>query len=214
MKLAIFGATGKTGGHALRHAIAAGHEVIALARNPATLAPIVATNPTAKIMVLAGDATRQADCEKVLAGCDAVIAALGPQGLGTTTLRQDAARAITAAMTAQGVKRIVWLSAFGVGDNIAQAKRTSWIAPLFMKTLLKRTYVDANAAEHVLRDSGLDYVLCRPPELTNKAARGGVVEVPEDQKVPKLRIPREDVAIWMLKAATTGTFDLQAVTIC
>jgi hypothetical protein len=66
----------------------------------------------------------------------------------------------------------------------------------------------------VLRASGLDVVLCRPPELTNKPARGGVIEVPEDQKVPKLRIPREDVAIWMLKAATTGAFDRQSVTIC
>jgi putative NADH-flavin reductase len=208
MKLAILGATGKTGGHALRHALAAGHSVRVLARDPAKL---VTSDP--RLEVVQGDATSAADCAKVVAGCEAVIATLGPQGLGTTTLRQDAARAITSAMAEQQVRRLVWLSALGVAENLAQAKRTSWVAFLFMKTLLRKTYVDAAAAEQVLRASGLDYVLCRPPELTNGAARGGVVEVPEDQKVPRLRIPREDVGIWMLKAATSGAFDRQAVTI-
>ena len=37
MKLAIFGATGKTGSLLLEHALAAGHEVTALAREPAKL---------------------------------------------------------------------------------------------------------------------------------------------------------------------------------
>lgn len=209
MKIAILGATGKTGGHALQHALADGHSVRVLVRTPSKL-----ETKHERLEVVQGDATKQADCARVVAGCDAVIAALGPEGLGATTLRQDAAKAITAAMVEQGVKRLVWLSAFGVGDNIAQAKRTTFIGTLFMKTLLKKTYVDAAAAEQVLRGSGLDFVLCRPPELLDKPARGGVVEVPEDQKLPKLRIPREDVAIWMLKAATTGAFDRQAVTIC
>lgn len=209
MKIAILGATGKTGAHALQHALANGHQVRALVRTPAKL-----DTKHEHLEVVQGDATKQADCAKLVVGCEAVIAALGPPGLGATTLRQDSAKAITAAMTEQGVKRLVWLSAFGVGDNIAQAKHTTFIGTLFMKTLLKKTYVDAAAAEQVLRASGLDFVLCRPPELLNKPARGGVVEVPEDQKLPKLRIPREDVAIWMLKAATTGAFDRQAVTIC
>jgi len=108
----------------------------------------------------------------------------------------------------------VWLSALGVGDNIAQARRTSIFAVLFMKTLLKKTYRDAAAAEQVLRDSGLDYVLCRPPGLRNNAARGHVDEVPEDKKLPRLSIPRADVGAWMVKAATVSTYDRQAVTIC
>ena len=209
MKLAILGATGKTGGHALESALAAGHHVRVLVRTPAKL-----TTKHERLDVVQGDATKLADCERVVDDCDAVIAALGPQGLGATTLRQDATRAVTAAMTARGVKRIVWLSAFGVGENIAQARRTSIIATLFMKTVLKKTYRDAAAAEQVLRASGLDFVICRPPELTNKPARGRVDEVPEDRKLPRLSIPRADVAAWMVKAATVSTFDRQAVTIC
>jgi putative NADH-flavin reductase len=209
MKIAILGATGQTGGHALKSALDAGHHVRVLARDPAKL-----TVKHDRLEVVKGDATNVDDGARVVEGCEAVVAALGPQGLGTTTLRQDAARALVAAMKAKGVKRIVWLSALGVGDNIAQARRTSIFAVLFMKTLLKKTYRDAAAAEQVLRDSGLDYVLCRPPGLRNNAARGHVDEVPEDKKLPRLSIPRADVGAWMVKAATVSTYDRQAVTIC
>lgn len=209
MKIAILGATGQTGGHALRLALDAGYHVRALARTPAKI-----TTTHERLEVVQGDATNADDSATLIAGCDAVIAALGPPGLGTTTLRQDAARAVTAAMSQAGVKKLVWLSALGVGDNIAQARRTSIFAVLFMRTLLKKTYRDANAAEQVLFASGLDYVVCRPPELTNKPARGRIDEIPEDRKLPRLSIPRADVAAWMLRAATVSTFDRQAVTIC
>jgi putative NADH-flavin reductase len=209
MKIAIFGATGKTGGHAMRLALEAGHHVRALARDPAKLA-----TKHDELEIVKGDATKAEDCARAVEGCDAVIAALGPPGLGATTLRQDAAKALTSAMKATGAKKIVWLSALGVGENMAQARKTSLLATLFMKSLLRKTYVDADAAEHVLRGSGVDYVICRPPELTNRAARGHVDEVPEDQKLPRLSIPRADVAAWMLKAAGDGHYARQAVTIC
>ena len=209
MKIAILGATGKTGGHAMRLALDAGHHVRVLARDPAKL-----TTKHDRLEVVKGDATKVEDCARVIDGCDAVIAALGPPGLGATTLRQDAAKAITAAMKDKGTKTIVWLSALGVGENLAQARKTSLVATLFMKLLLKKTYVDADAAEQALRGSGVDYVICRPPELTNRAARGHVDEVPEDQKLPRLSIPRADVAAWMLKAAGEARYARRAVTIC
>jgi putative NADH-flavin reductase len=209
MKLAILGATGKTGGHALEIALAAGHHVRVLARTPAKL-----TTTHERLEVVEGDATHVEDCAKLVEGCDAVIGTLGPPNLGVTTVRQDAARAVVDAMKQKGVTKVVWLSALGVGENIAQAKRSSWLATTFIKLVLKKTYVDAEAAEQVLRASGLDYVLCRPPQLTNRAARGHVDEVPEDQKLPRISIPRADVAAWMVKAATESTFDRQAVTIC
>jgi putative NADH-flavin reductase len=209
MKLALLGATGKTGGHALEYALAAGHHVRVLVRTPAKL-----TTTHERLEVVQGDATKVEDCARVVHGCDAVVAALGPPGLGATTLRQDAARALAAAMKQQGVRKIVWLSALGVGDNIAQAKRSSWLATMFIKLVLKKTYVDADAAEQVLRASGVDYVLCRPPQLTNRSARGRVDVVPEAQTLPRISIPRADVAAWMVKAATESTFDRRAVTIC
>ncbi len=209
MTLAILGATGKTGGHAMRLALDAGHTVRVLARTPSKI-----TTKHDRLEVVKGDATSAEDCTTLVDGCDAVFVAIGPPNLGVTTVRQDVAKAVTSAMKAKGMTKIVWLSALGVGDNIAQARRSSWIGTLFMKTLLAKTYADAAAAEQVLRTSGLDYVLARPPALTDKAATGVIVEVPEDQKVPRMRVTRADVAAWMLKAAMTSSFDRQAVTIC
>ena len=210
MKLAILGATGQTGGHAMHIALAAGHEVRVLARTPAKI-----TENDALLSIVKGDATDATACAELVAGCDAVIAALGPPNLKATTLRRDAAKAVTTAMKQQNVKRIVWLSALGVGDSMPQMRKTSWLAAnIFVPLIVKKTYVDALAAEDVLKASGLDYVLCRPPELTNKPAKGRIEEVPADQKLPRLRSTRADVAAWMVKAATTGAFDRQAVTIC
>jgi uncharacterized protein YbjT (DUF2867 family) len=210
MKLAILGATGKTGGHAMQIALAAGHDVRALARDPAKL-----TVEHAALTVVKGDATNIEDVKTLVAGCDAVIACLGPPHLKATTLRTDAARATVAAMKATGVKRIVWLSALGVGDSMPQMRKTSFLAArVFVPLVVGRTYIDALAAEDVLRASGLDFVLCRPPGLTDKAATGTMVEVPADQKLPRLRCTRADVASWMVKAATTDAYDRQAVTIC
>jgi len=209
MKIAILGATGQTGGHAMQIALAAGHEVRVLARTPAKI-----RENDALLTIVKGDATDAAACAELIAGCDAVIAALGPPNLKATTLRQDAARAITAAMKQQNVKRIVWLSALGVGDSMPQMRKTSWLAAnLFVPLVVKKTYVDALAAEEVLKASGLDYVLCRPPGLINKPATGHIDEVPADKKLPRLRTTRADVAAWMVKAAGGG-YDRQAVTIC
>jgi putative NADH-flavin reductase len=210
MKLAIFGATGKTGGHAMQSALAAGHEVRVLARDPAKL-----TTKHDKLTVVKGDATNVEDCKTLVAGCDAVLAALGPPHLKKTTLRQDAARAIVEAMSSTGVRRLVWLSALGVGDSMAQMRATSFLAArVFVPLVVKTTYIDALAAEDILRASGLDFVLCRPPGLTDKPATGTIIEVPADQKLPRLRCTRADVASWMVKAAQTNQFDRQAVTIC
>jgi putative NADH-flavin reductase len=209
MKIAILGATGQTGGHAMRLALDAGHHVRVLARDPAKI-----TLTHERLDIVKGDATKVDDCARLVEGCDAVIGTLGPPNLGVTTVRQDAARALVEAMKQKGVTKIVWLSALGVGDNIRQAERTSFVATMFIKLVLKKTYRDADAAEQVLRASGLDYVLARPPGITNKPATGVIVEVPEDQKLPRIRCTRADVAAWMLKAATVTTFDRQAVTIC
>ena len=59
MKLAILGATGKTGGHALESALAAGHHVRVLVRTPAKL-----TTKHERLDVVQGDATKLAEVKK------------------------------------------------------------------------------------------------------------------------------------------------------
>lgn len=210
MKLAIFGASGKTGAQLMTQALAAGDTVVALARDPATI-----STRHDRLSVIQGDATNADDVTRAIAGTAAVFSGLGPRGRQATTLRADAARNIVAAMQQHGVTKVVWLSASGVGDSLDQAKRSSFVfGRLLIPLLLKATYVDAKNAEDILAGAGLAHVLARPPGLTNKPLRGDVIEVPLDQKLSRLTIPRADVAAWMLARARDDRFDRQAVTIC
>ena len=209
MKLALFGATGKTGGHVLRQALDAGHEVVALCRDPAGL------SARDRLTVVKGDATKAEDVAKVVAGVDAVVSTLGPRDRKPTTVRTDSARNAVAAMKQHGVKKIVWLSASGVGDSLDQARRSSFVfGRIIIPLLLKATYADGAAAEDALRASELDFVIVRPPGLTDGAARGDVKTVPLAEKLARISIPRADVAAFMLAQAGVTTHDRQAVSIC
>ena len=210
MKLAILGATGKTGGHAMERALADGHHVRVLARDPSKV-----TTKHERLEVVKGDATQTEDCATLVEGCDAVLAAVGPPHLKKTTLRADVVKALVPAMTSKGVKRLVWLSAIGVGDSKEQTRRTSFfVSRVFIPLVVKTTYIDVQAAEDLLLGSGLDYVICRPPGLTDKKATGVMDVIPLVQKLPRIRCTRADVGAWMVKAAAVSTFDRQAVTIC
>jgi putative NADH-flavin reductase len=209
MKLAVLGATGKTGAHVVRLALEAGHEVVALARDPAAIPA------RDKLTVVKGDATVAADVAKVIAGTQAVVSVLGPRTRGKTNLREVSVRNIVDAMKQHGVKKVVWLSASGVGDSLDQAKRSSFVfGRIIIPLMLKATYADAANAEEGLRQSGLDFVIARPPGLTDGKARGDVKEIPLAEKLTRISIPRADVAAWMLEQAATTQHDRQVVTIC
>lgn len=72
MKLAIFGATGKTGRVLVEQALAAGHEVTAFVRDLSKL-----TLGHERLSLVQGDVFDAARVEEAVAGKDAVISVLG-----------------------------------------------------------------------------------------------------------------------------------------
>ena len=104
MKLTIFGASGRTGVHLVEQALAAGHDVVALVRNPAKL-----TLRHERLRIAPGELTDEAAVEDAVRGADAVLAALSPQffgGSGDLPLASGT-RNILAAMRTHGVRRLV-----------------------------------------------------------------------------------------------------------
>ena len=86
MELTIFGATGVTGASLTGQALAAGHEVTAVVRDPARLS--VPHSP--RLRVLTADLMDPGAISPAVAGADAMFAAFGPRGTGpTTVLRGD-----------------------------------------------------------------------------------------------------------------------------
>src|SRR5690242_9848331 len=109
MKLTIVAATGGIGRHLLDQALAAGHDVTAVVRDPARL--------SREVRAVAVDLTDPdpAALESAVSGADAVLSGLGPRSRADAGVTARGTRAVVDAMHATGVRRIVAVSAAPVG---------------------------------------------------------------------------------------------------
>lgn len=165
MKLLVLGATGPTGRHVVERAIDYGDEVTVLVRRPDALEGL-----SERVAVVQGDATSTGDVARAMERQDAVVSALGR----STSFRAEelftrAASAVVAAAGTTGVRRLVWLSSFGVGDTFASA---SWLQKLFYRTFLRGIYANKAESEKTLRQAGLDLTIAFPTALTHGPAQG------------------------------------------
>ncbi|MFC9823977.1 NAD(P)-dependent oxidoreductase [Streptomyces erythrochromogenes] len=103
MQLTVLGATGPIGRQVLRQALAAGHRVTALVRDPARLPE----RGDARVTVVIGDAACAADVEEAARGSQALICALGPGKDYRSALATRTAGPVLEAMAAAGVTRLV-----------------------------------------------------------------------------------------------------------
>jgi putative NADH-flavin reductase len=165
-KVLVLGATGPTGQHVVAQALERGDLVTAFVRNPDAL-----TVSSERLRVVTGDVTKDEPAlATALRGQDVVISALG-RGKSFKSLGLIAASVprIVQAMEREGIRRIVFLSAFGIGDT---HRDTPWLPRLFMATLLRDVYRDKSAGEAVLRRSSLDWTIVYPTGLTDRPATG------------------------------------------
>jgi uncharacterized protein YbjT (DUF2867 family) len=88
------------------------------------------------------------------------------------------------------VKRLVVLSALGVGDS--RTLLNPVLRALMVDLLLKSPYVDHERQEEQVRASGLDWVIARPGRLTNGPARKRYAKKLGVERVPS-SISRADV---------------------
>src|SRR6201991_3982368 len=109
MKVTVFGATGGIGTEVVRQALAAGHEVVAVVRDPARLA----VPAGAGLGGGTADVVGPPQIAPAVKAADAVVSALGPRPGGPTTVLTDSAGSILAALTQTGVRRLVVVSASG-----------------------------------------------------------------------------------------------------
>ena len=205
MKLTIFAATGGIGRLALEQAVAAGHDVTAVARNPRNL-------PSGAAHVVTADlaAPDPAALQAAVAGTDAVLSGLGPRGKADAGITCRGTEAITAAMQASGVRRLVVVSAAPVGTvrspGLPRPPRHDPGDGFFMRTVaypvlkaaLREVYADLARMEDVLRDSGLDWTSVRPVRLSDSAATGRYRTALGRNVRHGLVISRADVAGCML----------------
>ena len=206
MKLTIFAATGGIGRQALEQAVAAGHDVTAVVRNPKKLSRQVRT-------VTADLATPDvAALESAVAGADAVLSGLGPRSNSEAGIAWRGTRAIVQAMQATDVRRIVVVSAAPIGTVPSPGRpkppkhdpgdgffMRNLFGPL-VKAALRKHYADLALMEDVLRSSDLDWTIVRPPRLTDGPLTGTYRRAYGQNLRRGFLISRADVAYLMLRA--------------
>lgn len=183
MKIAVFGASRGVGLEVVRQALEQGHSVTAFARNPSFPENL-------DLEVVRGNALDLEVVSKVVQGQDAVVIALGTGSQAGDQTRSQGTAHIVQAMQQQGVRRVVAVSSFGVGDS-----RKGFIANmawLFLKAALE----EHERQEKTLMESGLDWTIARPTGLINDA-KTGAYKVGSSGRG---RIARADVADFILKA--------------
>ncbi|HEV2452303.1 MAG TPA: NAD(P)H-binding protein [Streptosporangiaceae bacterium] len=207
MKLTIIAATGGVGRELLRQARDGGYDVTAVARNLAKVPPDLRT---ARLIAADLAAPQPQVLESAVAGADAVLSALGPHNNADAGIAAPGTAAVVAAMRATGVRRLVAISASPVattpspgrpdppkhdpGDGFVMRQVGVRIA----KTLFGKVYEDLAAMEDVLRESGLDWTVLRPPQLTGKPFTGRYRTAYGQNVRGGRSVPRADVAHYML----------------
>ena len=207
MTIAVFGGTGKTGRHVVQLALAAGHKVKVLARDPDKIPPAFG------LEFVAGDALDGGRVMATLTGCDAAVVALGNVKGGPVDVCSRVTDHIVQAATKTGTKTVVAMTSLGVGDS---RDDVPWIFRVIGDLFLKKVMHDKLIQEGKLRDSGLDWVVVRPSGLLDTPATGNALTGTGKMmksfpagRLPKGQVTRADVAAFLLAAATDAKYARQ-----
>ena len=193
MNITVFGATGGTGTALVEQALAAGHEVTAVVRDPARMK--VARHP--RLRVVTADVMDPASIAPALAGTDAAVNTVGPHGLGRTTIQQDSVRSILQAMHQAGARRLLHVSGSSTVDDGESWYMRFPVKPLARATFLGNSCTDMRGAESLIRASDMDWTIFRPPALNSKPARGYRTAI--DRNLPHgFSVTRADLAACMV----------------
>jgi putative NADH-flavin reductase len=200
MKIAVFGATGKTGRAVIEEALSAGHSVTAFARQADRITPADGLN------VIDGDALELAQVAPALKGQDAVVISLGNSqnafallfGARRTTPKnvcEVGTRNILAALPSERDIPVIVVGAFGTGDTAADLP---FMFKLFYRLILREQMADKEKQDIVLKASAAAYTLIQPLALTDKPATG-TWTTSRDGSYGKSEVSRGDLAAFIVQ---------------
>ncbi len=203
MKIVVLGASGGCGSQLVSLGQQRGHQVTAVVRS-------ATWQPPSGVRVLRGDLTQESFLREAVHGTEVVLSALGLRIKGLAPWHKPerpdflvaSTSALVAAMKAEGVRRLLAISAGGVGDSLP--KMPSFFRALIALTAMKAVYAELAKMEAAMLSSGLDVCICRPSSLTDGALTRQV-KVTQGY-AGRATISRADVASWMLDQLAVPAF--------
>jgi putative NADH-flavin reductase len=192
VKVLVIGATGGTGRQLVEQALAAGHDVTALVRNPAKIRA-----RHERLRVVQGDILDFDSLDRAVAGQDAVLSSLGTKSVfGPVIIFSEGTSNLLRAMTQHDVRRLISITGIGAGDS--RGHGGFFYDKIILPILLKRIYEDKDKQEEIIRKSDRDWTIVRPGFLTNGSPKGHCRVLTDLTGVTVGRISRADVAAFML----------------
>lgn len=220
MHFLIIGASGRNGLLTVEAALASQHTVTALVRNPSSLPASISSNTN--LTIVKGTPQSEKDISRALVSPrapDAVIFALNARRTSENPFAALAADSPADLLTSSMKILLSAISKSNVGKpklviNSCVGVGTSWRAlPWIMRALFTHSTMsvvieDQTNLDLLVRESGLPFVLARPPRLTPEPAKD-VKVLPDDGKGLGFMsaVSRESLAAWMVKAAESNQWD-------
>lgn len=200
VKVVVFGATGGVGRRLVELALAKGYWVTAAVRDPAKV-----TIEHQKLRVVACDVLDPMTIATAMTGQDAVLCAIGSRNRGPTMLYSSGARNIAQQMRASGVRRIIFLSNFGVLEETARGRRQTTL--LFLaRRFLGHTLADHRKAIDEIRRHAPEWIISRPLPMKDGPPTGAYRVAVEDLPPKGVHISRADVADFMLRQVASDDY--------
>jgi putative NADH-flavin reductase len=197
MKIAVIGAAGRTGRHAVSQALARGHEVVAVARSPGKL------DLTGHGLTVAAADVRDADgLAAAVTGVDAIVTTFGAAaGRKPTDVYSAGIANVLAAMDGAGIRRLAVISASPVGPRAEQPAAFRLLVLPILDRIFGGAYADLRRMEAALTARGdLDWTCLRPPRLLDRPAHGAYRL--DRRPLPRARsLTYPDLAIALLDCA-------------
>ena len=204
MRLLVVGATGGLGRLAVAEALSRGHEVTALMRDAAR------GGLPEQVNMARGDVLDPASLGSAVEGQDAVVSALGtPSPRQASSLLEDGTRNLVEAMQRASVPRLVCVTLLGTGDSKLNA---SSLYRYVILRVLAPMVPDKENQERVVRDSGLEWVIVRPPRFTSQQ-RGHPRVLRSGDKGRVGHVSRQGLARVLIDAAELPDYIRQAIVV-
>lgn len=171
MRIALFGATGPTGKFLIAEALQQGHSLSVYTRDASKLGAF-----NGQIEIVVGALQDKDAITKCLHGSDAVISALGPNGLKVQGDRpvMHGLSNIIAAMKQSNIRRLIQISTAAYRDPKDGFAFNVRAFALLFQLIARKGFEDIRATAELVVLSGLDWTLVRIPNLKDEPAAGGI----------------------------------------
>ncbi len=162
---------------------------------------------------VAGDALDREAMVRAMEGCDAVVQSLGIRAdpatlLAPVSLFSQATGVMLEAMAQNGVRRVVAVTGYGIGDSRRALALPERIA---FEAVMGRVAADKERQEDLLRASDAHWTILRPGFLTRAVSCPSARLRVDPADWRNGFVSRRDVAAQIVTLLRTGAYDREAV---